>query len=173
MQKFSFLSFTKRASTLTREVWAEDSKTGLGIKIGHRRQKLWRSPHVKLMGNPAVPLREFIYQLFWLVVDARHFPFCRDFFVITIERILCMHACVCNLTSKNSAQQKDLMWPYRLCVFPSSCLHLPPLCKSHYKMATIITSPEINFVEFLLALFNFWAPDSFLLILIEVPCSWF
>ena len=39
---------------MTRVVWAGDSKTGLGIKIGSWQQKLWRSPHVKLMGNPAV-----------------------------------------------------------------------------------------------------------------------
>ena len=32
--------FYKKSSTLTRAVWAEDSKTGLGIKIGPRQQKL-------------------------------------------------------------------------------------------------------------------------------------
>ena len=35
-----FLGFTKKSSTLTRVVWAGDSKTGLGIKIGPRQQKL-------------------------------------------------------------------------------------------------------------------------------------
>ena len=34
------LGFTKNSSTLTRVVWAGDSKTGLGIKIGTRQQKL-------------------------------------------------------------------------------------------------------------------------------------
>ena len=30
----------KKSGTLTRVVWAEDSKTGFGIKIGPRQQKL-------------------------------------------------------------------------------------------------------------------------------------
>ena len=34
------LGFTKKSSTLPRVVWAGDSKTGLGIKIGPRQQKL-------------------------------------------------------------------------------------------------------------------------------------
>ena len=51
-----FLGFTKKSSILTRVVWAGDSKTGLGIKIELREQKLWRSPHVKLTGNPAVKI---------------------------------------------------------------------------------------------------------------------
>ena len=29
---------------MPRVVWAEESKTGLGIEIGHRQQKLWRKP---------------------------------------------------------------------------------------------------------------------------------
>ena len=41
-----FLGFTKKTSTLAGVVWAGDSKTGLGLKIGPRQQKLWRSPHV-------------------------------------------------------------------------------------------------------------------------------
>ena len=36
-----FLGFTKKSSTLTRVVWAGDSKTGLGIKIGPRQHNLW------------------------------------------------------------------------------------------------------------------------------------
>ena len=35
-----FLGFTKKSSILTRVVLAGDSKTGLGIKIGPRQQKL-------------------------------------------------------------------------------------------------------------------------------------
>ena len=39
---------------MTHIVWAGDSKTGLGIKIGPRQQKLWQHPNVQLIGNPAV-----------------------------------------------------------------------------------------------------------------------
>ena len=39
---------------MPRVVWAEESKTGLGIEIGHRQQKLWRKPTLQSMDNPAV-----------------------------------------------------------------------------------------------------------------------
>ena len=36
----SVFRFKKKTGTLSRVVWAGDSKTGLGIKIGPRQQKL-------------------------------------------------------------------------------------------------------------------------------------
>ena len=50
----SVFRFYKKLSTFVRVVWAEVSESGLGIKIGPRQQKLWRSPTVQLMSNPAV-----------------------------------------------------------------------------------------------------------------------
>ena len=41
-----FLGFTKKSSWLPRVVWAEESKTGLGFKIGPRQQKCQRTPNL-------------------------------------------------------------------------------------------------------------------------------
>ena len=73
---FYLASFSerRRKSTLSHVVWAGDSKTGLGIKIGPRQQKLWQRPNVQLMGNPAVyiiyvyfiPIIVMLYTSFYL-----------------------------------------------------------------------------------------------------------
>ena len=39
---------------MSRAVWTEESKTGLGFEIGPRQQKLRQHPNVQLIGNPAV-----------------------------------------------------------------------------------------------------------------------
>ena len=39
-QKRSFLGFTKNSGTITRVVWSEESKTGLGLGIGPLQQTI-------------------------------------------------------------------------------------------------------------------------------------
>ena len=39
---------------MPRVVFPEDSKSGLGIELGHRQQKLWCKLTLQSMGNPAV-----------------------------------------------------------------------------------------------------------------------
>ena len=41
---------------MSRVVWVEESKTGLGFEIGPRQQKCQSRPNVHLMGNPTVKL---------------------------------------------------------------------------------------------------------------------